>query len=116
MGLGWWYQSLTFETMARDGFKLSASEQVATYLFELLWPKSWRAAQWGTAESWRSQGARDETSTMVASPFGDTVDVLSPRNLSAAVLRRYSSLILVRAVTCWPALRTVRARRCCAVL
>ena len=93
MGLGWWYQSLSFETMARDGFQLSEGEQVATYLFELLWPESWRG-QWGESGSWREAGESTEQGQMVASPYGEVIDVLSPKNLSDTALQRYSTVVL----------------------
>lgn len=93
MGLGWWYQSITFETMARDGFRLSEAEQVATYLFELLWPESWRG-QWGQSRSWRTEGESTERGQMVASPYGEVTDVLSPQNLTLTALQRYQMVVL----------------------
>ena len=93
LGLGWWYQSISFETGARDGFRLSNGEQVAMYLFEMLWPQSWRNL-WGKSSSWKLSGEPGESGQMVGSPVGDIVDVLSPRNLSTAALHRYSVVVL----------------------
>ena len=65
-----------------------------------MWPGSWRG-QWGTASSRREQpqtmedhGESTERGQMVGGPLGDMVDVLSPRNLSAAALQRYAVLVL----------------------
>eukprot|EP01043_Picozoa_sp_COSAG02_P054243 COSAG02_NODE_6112_length_3791_cov_2.780065_2_plen_677_part_00 len=110
MGLGWWYQSLSFETMARDGFRLSESEQVATFLFELLWPKSWRG-QWGQSSSWREAGKSTEQGQMVASPFGEVVDVLSPQNLSDTAVQRYETIVLAGEVEVDSMIEAQRLRR-----
>jgi hypothetical protein len=39
-------------------------------------------------------GESTERGQMVGGPLGDMVDVLSPRNLSAAALQRYAVLVL----------------------
>jgi hypothetical protein len=91
MGLGWWYESRSFQTMAKQGLPLTVMEQTATHLFELLWPRSWRP-QWGG--TWQTSGHENEENMMVASPLAEIVDVLSPRNLSAVVVARYQAILL----------------------
>ena len=94
MGLGWWYQSRSWETQASGGFPLTAAQQSATLLFEWLWPGSWQT-QWKQSDSWREEGNRTEQGYMVAGPIGDLVDVLSPRNLSTlAQMARYKAIVL----------------------
>ena len=96
MGLGWWYQSRAWETMASGGFPLTPQQQVATLLMETLWPGSWRV-QWDSSMNGipKEFAPTPEGTYMVASPFGDLIDILAPKNLSTAfLLANYKVLVL----------------------
>jgi hypothetical protein len=100
MGLGWWYQSRAWEAVAEGGFPLTQPQQVATLLLETLWPGSWRV-QWDSSMNGIPKlfAPAPEASYMVASPFGDLVDILAPKNLSTTfLLANYKVLMLAGGV------------------
>ena len=83
-GLGWFYKGLAWDT-----FALSDAELSTQSLLDALWPGSFQVeSQFGTPAS--------ESGYMVAGGLGDVVDLLAPRNLSAAtLLGAYAVVVLV---------------------
>ena len=82
-GLGWFYKGLSWDT-----FALSDAELATQSLLDALWPGSFQVeSQFNTPAS--------ESGYMVAGGLGDVVDLLLPRNLTAAtLLGAYAAVLL----------------------
>lgn len=80
---GHWNEPKAFET-----FELTAGDKMTVALFDLFFPHSW-----GDPAHFGTYGGRDENAQQVASPYGDTMDVLL-QNADSRVLNSYPVLIL----------------------
>ena len=83
-----WNEPKAFET-----FPLTAGDRMTVALLDRFFPHSW-----GDPACFGNYGGRDENAQQVASPYGDTVDVLL-QNAPQRVLNSYPVLILSGDIT-----------------
>ena len=85
-GLGWFYQGLSF-----DAFPLNDAELATQSLLDALWPGSFEVET-------QIKTPASESGYMVGGGYGDSVDLLLPRNLSAAMLQGAYAAVLLTGV------------------